>query len=450
MNPSSGKLKLVQLAFVSFILFSVGLLETFNQSQRSFLREGVERRAREELALIRFRLEAAILADIYVAYSISTFITLKPHQDFHEWEALAERIMLDGKHLKAVALAPNDVVHYLYPHEGNRPAIGLDYRTVPNQWYSVEQARKQKRIFLAGPLELVQGGEALIARVPIFSDPPHNDHYWGVCSLVLDWQALIRSVNIDLFTENYHFAMRGVDGSGESGAIFLGNAKTFEQAFATESVLLPYGSWLIALAAKHDLLATLPWYQVHFVRWLGYPVLLLLAFSFIVIYRLYVKANQRAIHDELTGLPNRRYFILLMEEYFERAKKSGDKYPFALLNIDLDKFKTINDTYGHLAGDHVLRVCARRLKSFLREEEVVARIGGDEFLAILPNRSSLTDLENMLSDIEQALCATPIIYENRSIELTISLGYTLFHSTYKDIDDMLRVADENMYHNKHQ
>ncbi|CAH8193637.1 hypothetical protein VAE308_1150375 [Vibrio aestuarianus] len=76
-------------------------------------------------------------------------------------------------------LAPNDIIQFIYPFKGNQKAIGLDYRTIPSQWSSIVKAKEIKDIFIAGPFDLVQGGRGLIARIPIFTDPPLNEKYWG-------------------------------------------------------------------------------------------------------------------------------------------------------------------------------------------------------------------------------------------------------------------------------
>lgn len=123
----------------------------------------------------------------------------------------------------------------------------------------------------------------------------------------------------------------------------------------------------------------LPWYEFHVVRILGYSALLALSVTFIVIYRLYIIADTRALHDELTKLPNRRYFMQSYKQQFELAKRYKKRYHFALVNIDLDHFKHINDTHGHDAGDTVLRETAERIKGSLRRSDMVARMGEMNF-----------------------------------------------------------------------
>ncbi|EKO3497266.1 sensor domain-containing diguanylate cyclase [Vibrio fluvialis] len=444
MSQTSGKRKSIRVLFFVFILSSIGLIEALNNHQIAYIRDGLQSHAREELSLIRFRLEASILSDIYVANSLSTLVTLRPDSKVRDWNRLANHILREGKHLKVIGLAPNDVISYIFPYDENKAAMGLDYRTVPSQWASIVKARTAKQIFIAGPVNLVQGGRALIVRIPIFTDPPMNQEYWGVCSIVLDWESLFLASGIESFVYSYDFAIRGIDSTGMNGDLFYGKQSTFDNAFAVETVHFPYGSWAIAAAEKHEMLGNVPWYQVNLVRLVGYPVMALLAIAFVVIYRLYRTAHNRAMHDTLTHLPNRRYFMFTMQSFFDHAKKSGKHDSFALLNIDLDKFKLINDTYGHAAGDKVLIACAERLKSVLRGSDVIARIGGDEFLVLLP-RMVEEDIKTVVSAIEAALCHTPVIYEGHLIDLHISIGHAIYSADIENIDAMLKLADERMY-----
>ncbi|MCW8335403.1 diguanylate cyclase [Vibrio paucivorans] len=444
----SGKQWAVSVVFLTVIVLSIGIIELTNRNQTTFIRESLLIRAKEELSIIRSELEAAVVSDIYVANSLAAFVTVNPSGDFDNWDKMASNIIREGKHIKVIGLAPGDIIRHIYPLKGNERALNLDYRTVPAQWRSVEKAREIQEIFIAGPVSLVQGSRALIARVPIFTDPPQNTQYWGVCSVVIDLESLFQSVGIKAFEHKYHLAMKGVDSEGDSGAIFFGDQTIFDNAFSREVVRFPYGSWIIAASEKNDLLKQLPWYRTNIVRLFGYPIMALLIFSFVAIYRLYAVANKRSLHDELTKLPNRRYFMYTLEHHFDQVQHNGQKETFALLNIDLDKFKAINDLYGHAAGDKVLIACAERIKSVLRTSDVVARVGGDEFLVLLPRISNKNDVDVINIELQKAICLTPVIYEQHLISVHVSVGYAFYNKDVLDIEGMLKKADENMYEEK--
>ncbi|PUZ96653.1 sensor domain-containing diguanylate cyclase, partial [Vibrio vulnificus] len=315
-------------------------------------------------------------------------------------------------------------------------------------WESIVKAKTIEEIFIAGPMELVQGGKALVARVPIFSDPPLNSQYWGVCSAVLNFDSLLMEVGFASFAYQYRVAIKGLDSEAEKGAMIYGDEATFNDAFVKERVSFPYGGWVLAVADDGRYAALMPWYQTQIVRLIGYPTALLLCLVFLAIYRLYTMAHSRSLHDELTGLPNRRYFMYSLEHHFEHAKKQGRDDTFAVINLDLDRFKQINDTHGHAAGDKVLIACAERLKSTLRSTDLVARIGGDEFLVLSARMTHEKDMEILLNKLKAALCSMPIVYEGELIYVHISIGYCLFHHEMKDSEEMLKQADQRMYNEK--
>ncbi|MGX1926627.1 diguanylate cyclase [Vibrio sp. NH-7] len=425
--------------------FAIGLVEVIDRSQKNFLRDSLLGRAKEELSIIRSELEAAIVSDIFAVNSISVLLAANPEFEFNGWGLIASSIMRKSSHVKVIGLAPNDVIKYIYPLKGNEAALGLDYKTVPSQWRTVRKANEIQDIFIAGPVNLVQGGKGLIARVPIYEDPPYNSSYWGVCSVVLDLNSLFHDVGIEKFEHKYNIAMRGLDSTGSEGEHFYGNANVYKTAFATENVYFPYGSWHIAASTKEDLLSKSEWYRVHAVRLIGYPLLVLLALAFVLVYRLYSVAKKRSLQDALTRLPNRRYFLYTIENQFDAAKKRGAEEGFAILNIDLDKFKAINDSYGHVAGDKVLIATAERIKGVLRSSDVVARIGGDEFLVLLPRVTKSEDIDHINLELQRAICHSPVIYDQQLINIHVSVGYALYHPDFTTIEDMLKLADERMY-----
>ncbi|NOH82658.1 sensor domain-containing diguanylate cyclase [Vibrio sp. 03-59-1] len=443
-----GKQWSVNLLLAVFVIVAIMLLELLNQNQMMFLDKQYQSSAKEELSKVRSNLEAAIVADIYVSNSLSTLVSIHSDTAFDNWEKVAAKIIKESKHVTIIALARNDIINFVYPLQGNEKVIDLNYRRIPAQYASIVKAREIEQIFIAGPVNLVQGGRGLIARVPIFTDPPNNKEYWGVCSAVIDLDSLFQEVGIEAFELKYRLGIRGLDSSGSQGEIFYGDQTVFDDAFATEKVNFPYGSWEVAVARAPWSAERENWFRIHSVRLIGYPIIIILAFAFITIYRLYVSAQNRSLHDELTKLPNRRYFMYILEDQFNSAKKTENHERFALLNLDLDKFKEINDTYGHVAGDKVLVACAERVRNVLRSSDLTARIGGDEFLVLLPRVMSASDVRRIEVTVQKSLSSTPIIYEGALIYIKVSIGSVLYSDEFSTMDEMLKFADDRMYDQK--
>ncbi|PYT02228.1 MAG: PAS domain S-box protein [Acidobacteria bacterium] len=153
-----------------------------------------------------------------------------------------------------------------------------------------------------------------------------------------------------------------------------------------------------------------------------------------------------AFHDLLTGLPNRALFIEHLNKAIAHAERHDNKL-YALLFLDLDHFKTINDSVGHTTGDQFLVATARRLETTLRPEDVVARMGGDEFTILLNDIRSIHDAIRVANRVHDSL-ALPFHLNGRDVSTTTSIGIALSTPEYGGAEEVLRDADTAMYRAK--
>jgi len=160
------------------------------------------------------------------------------------------------------------------------------------------------------------------------------------------------------------------------------------------------------------------------------------------------KLRIMAHYDALTGMPNRVLFADRLQQAMALTRRQSGK--LAVVYIDLDEFKPVNDAFGHEAGDQLLVEIAHRMRSELREEDTLARIGGDEFAAIVMNVQDDPALESLLMRL-LARVAEPVWVADHSVEVSASIGYTLFPQAEDlDGDQLLRQADQAMYQAKHR
>ena len=155
--------------------------------------------------------------------------------------------------------------------------------------------------------------------------------------------------------------------------------------------------------------------------------------------------RQLAYHDTLTGLPNRTLFNDRLDVAFARARRQ--KHKVAVLMLDLDRFKEVNDTLGHSVGDELLKAVGQRLVALLRESDTVCRMGGDEFLLLLPE---MERIEYAAKAAERILCAVrePFIFDQQTVRITTSIGVAIYPDDGKDGDTLVKKADIAMYRAK--
>ena len=155
--------------------------------------------------------------------------------------------------------------------------------------------------------------------------------------------------------------------------------------------------------------------------------------------------KQQAYFDGLTQLKNRQMFNIHLTEAISNAKRTG--LPFAVFFIDLDHFKDINDTLGHTIGDSVLVQASMRIQSQIRDSDILARFGGDEFTLILPNVKNSTAIERVAQNIIENL-KKPFIIGDETLYISASIGITLYPEDGEDEQTLLKNADQAMYHAK--
>ena len=158
------------------------------------------------------------------------------------------------------------------------------------------------------------------------------------------------------------------------------------------------------------------------------------------------EVTQLAFFDTLTQLPNRRLFNDRLSQSLTRAKRAQTS--FALMFIDLDKFKPINDTHGHETGDWVLQTVARRIEGALRASDTAARVGGDEFLALLPDLKTSDDALGVAEKIRLALEQPFVTPSGVTLFASASIGIAIFPDHAQSEEDLLRLGDQAMYEAK--
>lgn len=643
-----------------------------------------------ELTEIRASLEYTINSNLSLTHGLATYISLNPDIDQSEFSRFTQQLLSSENQVRHIAAAKDLVITHIYPLSGNEKALGLDYKKVPEQFEAAKRAIELNRTVLAGPVDLVQGETAFIARTPITNAKTNNK--WGLLAVVLHYSELLQAGAVTEQT-NLNLAIRGKNSTGAEGDFFYGDSEIVSQEPISVLISLPQGSWQLLATPKagwQDLHVQTPvWFgalllfclwllilrhryitellyldsiqnlfqserkfrnifhnhnavmllldkstgqivdantaaldyygyshaqlvskrvqdinimspeevakemsnaasrnknyftfqhqlasgEIRYVEvhstpiedagktmlfsiihditerveneqklklnakvfehsqegvlvtdgqnqiitvnpafteitgycqedvaglspsvlksgrhdaqfyqdmyqaieqqgfWKGevwnrkkdgtiYPQLLSISkveneqgnishyvavFSDITrLKQSEARMEQLAHYDALTGLPNRLLLKSRIEHALERAKRHPED-KVAILFMDLDHFKVVNDSLGHMVGDELLRQVASRLKCLLREEDTVARLGGDEFVVLLEGLSQISALNTIAQNIIEEVKKPYLLDGNQETTIGTSIGISVFPDDANDLEKLLTYADSAMY-----
>jgi diguanylate cyclase (GGDEF)-like protein len=393
-------------------------------------------------SLLQTRLNRDLSSVLYLTSGLNSYLVVREGElNRGEIEAILEKLYADSRHVRNFGIAVGYRITYMYPLKGNEKAIGLYYPDVPAQWPQVKHVIDSGVPVLLGPFDLIQGGRGLVYRVPV----QVRGSYWGLISTVIDSDSLFSNVFRDADEHGVDIALRGRDARGAGGDVFFGDASLFTHGDAERIDMdVPGGKWVMALRLRAPSLQERSFLPLHLLVWV------LAAFLGWGVYALLLqraRLARLALFDLLTGLPNRS----LIQDRLARAISAQRRNPqavSALLFVDLDGFKNINDRYGHRAGDAVLQGVAVRALRAVRDVDSVGRWGGDELVVVLEStdRQKIPELIQRVRDAVE----TPIEFAGQSMQVGASIGSAIVPDDGESPADLIRLADRRMYENKQE
>jgi len=203
------------------------------------------------LTVVRDTLEGNINSDVQLVRSLIAVIALAPDLDQRAFDMAVQPLFSGRTQLRNIGAAPDMVIRLMHPLQGNEQAVGLDFRKTPGQFAAVERARVSRQIVLAGPLNLVQGGVGVVARLPVYLPGSNGqERFWGIVTAVIDSEKLFASSGLLDDKLPVDIAIRGRDASGPDGEVFFGRPELFDANPVVASIHLPLGSWLIAATPR--------------------------------------------------------------------------------------------------------------------------------------------------------------------------------------------------------
>jgi len=393
------------------------------------------------LMLVRARLEREVYARIATENGMARLFELDPALTAAEFSRYAGLLVHGDPVVRNIGILKDTTIVMAYPYEANKASIGRDIALVPEQRGALLRARDEDRIVVTGPVNLVQGGRGLVARMPIHGfGMDGTASYWGQVGVVLDLDNLFGAA--ETFSDaSLKLAIR--DGDVNGTPIIAGNAETFLDTPVVMPVSVPDSSWEIAAEPAEGWNARIPQYVAS-----GFASFVIAAFIAFLVSSL-VAARYRmknlAYYDTLTGLPNRKMFWDRFN--LSAAFASRRQLRIALFMLDLDGFKAVNDRYGHASGDRLLCAVAERLTGNLRGDDTVARLGGDEF-ALHTIMETGDDTVRRLSERIEGVFAEPFLEPEPGTRVKVSYGFSVWPDEGQTGDAALETADSRMYEMK--
>lgn len=220
-----------------------------DQTQRESRLQDYRYQIASQIGGLRSQIEGSLRADVQLVKSLAAFIAMRPDLTQDEFATFASSLLDRHPTIRATVAAPDLVVRYVYPLEGNQAVIGLDYQTHPTQREAALRAVESNIEIIAGPLELLQGGKGLVVRYPVRlpPDPATGERkLWGLVGVSLDFNKMASVTGLTNLSASLDIALRGRDGLGDAGEVFYGDGALFNREPVLQDVAFSSGKWQIA------------------------------------------------------------------------------------------------------------------------------------------------------------------------------------------------------------
>ena len=219
---------LIALLAMSVVL---GAVWAIDRSQRQQILQQRHTQVVDQLSASRARLEQVLGERLFLVRGLAAYVNINPDVEDTEFQRFARTLESNETGIRSLQLAPNSVVTHVYPLAGNEEAVGHDLLKDPKRREAVQRAIDNREFVIAGPVKLLQGGTALIGRLPIFIKSPNDANgtarYWGLAIILIDLDPLLADAGLIDGLTGLNWALRGKDGSGASGEVFYGDEAIF-------------------------------------------------------------------------------------------------------------------------------------------------------------------------------------------------------------------------------
>jgi len=421
---------LVSLSFCAFLI-TVTIVNRTNVEKMRLEQQIYER---------TLRINETITKLLYKTETVAALI-VNDNGSMDSFEKIAPAIV-DDPVIHSILMAPDGIIKKVYPNAEN--LLGWNYFDEGAGNREAIAAMDLGKLVLGGPIETIQGDKAIFGRMPVFMDTPEEaGKFWGFVSITLRFPQILDRVELGVF-DSYGVAYElwRIDPDTDQKQILATNFDRITQSaeFIEKPVQILNTTWYLKVSFDNI------WYHQ------PYNIVLVFAgflISFIVFFVMQNNSELKhmqhtfqlmAITDPLTGIFNRRHFMEIVRIGIEKARRNKENCFFIM--FDIDKFKNINDTYGHQIGDKVLMDITTRIKTSIRLYDLFARYGGEEFL-IFTSGITVKEVRDMAERLRVAVYERKYEYDDISFDCSASFGIALMEDY--NLDKAIRQSDEALY-----
>lgn len=434
---NKGKQKTLIVSFFVMLLIAVVIVFTIISGRKQRNIEHAYYMMTSETSKLQYAIDSRLLTT-----KILEMIVNNEHGEIHDFKRIAEILYEEDPSLRSIQLAPDGIVSYVYPEQGNENAY-VDLFQDPERRKEAEHARDTGEMTLAGPYELLQGGMGLIARNPIYvKDEAGNPSFWGFSIVVLNLPEIFNRVNLDLLTDqDYYYRVWRINPNTNQVQSIAENTDIELPEAAIGEIHVPNGTWYLSLLPQNGWVPAWEIFTEAFAALFIVSLATLALGCFLTVLHQKEELINQANTDSLTGIKNGRYFL----EKIKLLAALDTK--FVLFYLDMNNFKQINDQYGHDTGDRVLQAVANRIRDCIRDTDIAARIGGDEFTVIITQNSTEEFCHSMKQRLQQNV-AQPYTLSDGTFFPEISVGFARYPEDSAEVESVMRMADQRMYDEK--
>lgn len=421
------------------VCFSITAMYIHNKSSMEYAQM-------EQVVLVSANKINNVITKLLYKTQVLAALAVQNDGDINEFDQVAATIS-DDPAIKNVLIAPNGIVSNVYPLEGNEEVIGFNFFESGNGNPEAIEARDSGTLVLGGPFDLVQGEQALVGRLPVYTkDSYGNKSFWGLVSVTLHYPQALDGAGLDqLQNQGFAYEIWRISPDTNERQVIANSNYSYDHnaLYVEKNITILNATWQFRISPIKS------WKQYPETWILGTLGLLasgLIAFFSLNTYNLKVMKMELEILtyvDPLTEILNRRGILSALTKLVNEPDCK-----FVLCYIDLNKFKSFNDEFGHNTGDKILKQFTKTFTKHTNKKHLFARIGGDEFILVFKDTDSETKTQTFFDVVKHELDHVYVDDYIKGIPITFSVGKAIYPSQCQDVDSLIHCADSDMYQNK--